>query len=63
MTFAEFVKHYGGLSAAARALGVPQSTANEWRGGIPKGRQFEIAVRTNGVLRVDDKYMRVRRVG
>jgi hypothetical protein len=55
MTFTQLVRHYGGLTAAARALQRPVTTVSTWRDGIPRAVQYEIQVLTRGKLRANGK--------
>lgn len=55
MTPDELIAHFGGLSAAARALGVKPPSVSEWKaaGRVPRVRQYQIEVVTDGALRAD----------
>ena len=45
MTPKQIVKHFGGQTAAAKALGLHRSTICQWirRNEVPRGQQYEIA--------------------
>ena len=60
MTPQDLQKHYGTQTAIARALGAAQSSVAEWfqNGRIPEGRQYQIELATNGVLRADKPALR-----
>ena len=54
MTYIQVVRHFGSLTAAAQALGLPLSTVSDWRDeGVPYGRQCEIQLRTDGALKAN----------
>jgi len=52
----EVVKHFGGISASAAALGVSRQAVHMWlrRRSIPKQRAYHIQVITGGALQVGD---------
>ena len=54
MTLKDITDHYGGLTAAAKALRLPVSTVSDWRRGVPFGRQCQIQLETGGKLRAID---------
>ena len=54
MTYTDILEHFGGLRPAAKALGLAVTTVNDWRDGVPYGRQCEIQIRTGGVLVADE---------
>lgn len=54
MTYDDLVDTYGGLSKAARALGLAKQTVHRWRdSGIPFEKQFIIQMKTKGRLKAD----------
>jgi len=47
-------KHYGSQRKAAQRLGLSEQVVSAWnRIGIPLGRQYQIEVETQGILRAD----------
>jgi hypothetical protein len=57
------VQYFGSQVAAAKALGVYQSSVAEWvaNGCIPEVRQYQIELATNGQLRADKPALRLER--
>jgi len=56
MQYQELVTHFGGLSAAGRALGIDRRRVFAWKGArIPSHWQSKIEVVTEGALRADDR--------
>lgn len=53
MTTRDAIKHYGGVSALARALGIDRRSVWKWGDRPPTGRQYELEVLTAGTLRAD----------
>lgn len=53
MTYDELIEHFGGLSEAARSLGLIRQTVHGWRDGVPLVRQMQIETLTHGALRAD----------
>lgn len=55
MTPDDLIQHFGGLTAAARALGVKPPSVSGWKsaGRIPSVRQYQIEVLTGGSLRAE----------
>lgn len=53
MTYTQIVKHFGGVSKAAQAIGMTRQCLYEWRrrGGIPYPRQLYIQEVSKGKLR------------
>lgn len=51
MDYQQVVDHFGGLTKAAKALGLPITTVHSWRSGIPYPRQCQIQIETRGRLR------------
>lgn len=60
MTYKELIKYYGTEANAASKLGKHSTQIYGWKyaGEIPKTAQFEIQVKSNGDLLVDEKYMK-----
>lgn len=59
MTKDQVISHFGGVNAAARALGLSQPSVTNWRDPLPVLRQLEIETLTRGALRAGpecDKY-------
>lgn len=56
MTPEQVVDHFGGSTKkAAKILGVTEMAIRKWikAGSVPKLRQYELQVRTGGILQVD----------
>ena len=55
MNYKQMVAHFGGLSKAAQALGLPRQTVHMWkrRGRIPSRWQIKAEARSDGKLRAD----------
>ena len=53
MTMQEVLDHYGSRKQLADALGLWSQTVYAWGDAIPLSRQYEIEVRTGGVLKAD----------
>lgn len=51
MTTKEAIDHYGGVKQLADALGIWPHVIYRWGIHPPKARQYEIEVKTGGVLR------------
>ena len=55
MTPKQAISFFGGRSELAKALGISYQSVQQWdeANKIPKGRQFEIQVITNGQLKTE----------
>lgn len=55
MTPKDVFDHYGSISETAKKLGVRYATVWHWQktGKVPPSRQYEIEVRTGGLLQAD----------
>jgi hypothetical protein len=53
VTTDEAIKHFGSLKKLADALGIWPQVIYKWGQNPPMARQYEIQVKTNGVLRAD----------
>jgi DNA-binding transcriptional regulator YdaS (Cro superfamily) len=55
MTPQQVIDHFKGQTAAARALGLAQSSVADWvaSGAVPKLRQWQIELATRGALQAD----------
>lgn len=52
MDYSTIVSHFGGVTKAAKALGLPITTVHSWkRIGVPYPRQCQVQVETRGRLR------------
>ena len=51
----DVIKHFGGASKVAEALGILNSAVSQWGDEIPMRRAFEIERITNGALKADFK--------
>jgi DNA-binding transcriptional regulator YdaS (Cro superfamily) len=49
------IKYFGGISKLAAALNVSPSSASQWGEYIPKGRAYEIEIKTGGKLKYTPK--------
>ncbi|MCX4186747.1 Cro/CI family transcriptional regulator [Methylophaga sp. OBS4] len=54
MTKDQAIKHFGGASKLANALGITKQAVNNWD-DIPDVRQYQIQVLTDGALKADRK--------
>lgn len=52
MTIDQVLKHFGGISEVAAAVGISYQAVYQWveNGAVPKGRQWEIQALTSGEL-------------
>lgn len=55
MTPQDLIAHYGTQAEIARVLGCKQPSVSEWfeNGVIPEGRQYQIEIATDGLLKAD----------
>jgi hypothetical protein len=53
MTMQEVLEHYGSRKRLADELGLWPQTVYQWGDTVPLLRQYEIEVRTGGVLKAD----------
>ena len=53
MTTQEAINHYGSTKKLADVLGVWPQVIYAWGDRPPMGRQYELEVKTDGVLRAD----------
>lgn len=53
MKTSEAIEHFGGLKKLADAIGVWPQVIYQWGDSPPMSRQYELEVRTNGVLKAD----------
>lgn len=53
MTTEQAIIHFGGLKKLADALGVWPQVIYAWGERPPKARQYELEVKTGGVLKAD----------
>ena len=60
MTPAQALAHYGSQAQIARSLGIRQPSVFLWfrNGRIPAGRQYQIELATQGILRADTPPLR-----
>jgi DNA-binding transcriptional regulator YdaS (Cro superfamily) len=54
MTKDEVIRHFGSVSATARALGIRQPSVTNWGKFPPADRQLQIQLVTGGKLRAED---------
>lgn len=61
MTYDDIIKHYGGMREAMTELaphGIYRQVLDNWKKtGVPKGRQYELFVLSDGALKVDKKFL------
>lgn len=59
----QVIDHFGGIPAAAVALGLKAPTIYDWikAGEIPEARQYQVEMATAGALRADKPALRVQR--
>lgn len=55
MTKTQAIKHYGSISALARALDVTYEAVRQWDEVIPELRQYQIERLTSGALKATPK--------
>lgn len=53
MTTKEVIKHFGSVKAVGFFLNIEPAAIRLWGEQPPKGRQFELELRTGGALKVD----------
>lgn len=53
MTTQEAIDHFEGVNSLARALGIWPQAIYKWGKYPPEQRQYEIEVKTNGLLRAE----------
>lgn len=49
------IKHFGGRSALAKALGINPASTHSWGETVPKLRQLQLEMLTGGKLKADPK--------
>lgn len=54
MTKSQAIKHFGSISALAKALGVTYEAVRQWQ-EVPELRQYQIERLTGGDLKADQK--------
>ncbi|MBA6096361.1 Cro/Cl family transcriptional regulator [Pseudomonas juntendi] len=54
MTKSQAIKHFGSISALAKALGVTYEAVRQWE-EVPELRQYQIERLTGGDLKADQK--------
>lgn len=54
MKTSEAIEHFGGLKKLADLLGIWPQVIYQWGEYPPKSRQYELEVRTNGVLKAEN---------
>ncbi len=52
------IKHFGGVGATARVLGISKQAVSKWPDPIPLGRQYQIEVLTEGKMRAERRTRR-----
>ena len=55
MTKKQAIKHFGSISALARALGVTYEAVRQWGEVIPELRQYQLEHLTGGALKATPK--------
>lgn len=53
MTTKEAINHFGGIKKLAEALGIWPHNVSRWGAHPPMARQYEIEVKSGGVLEAD----------
>lgn len=53
MTKTEAIEHFKTQANIARQLNRAKSTVSEWPEKLPRGVQFELAIKSKGALKVD----------
>lgn len=55
MTRTEAIKHFKGIPALARALGISYEAVRQWGEEVPELRQYQLECITNGALKAATK--------
>lgn len=55
MTKSQAIKHFGSVSALAKALGTTYEAVRQWEEEIPELRQYQIEVVSRGALKAAPK--------
>lgn len=55
MTKSQAIKHFGSVSALAKALGTTYEAVRQWEEEIPELRQYQIEVVSGGALKAAPK--------
>lgn len=55
MTRTEAIKHFKGIPALARALGISYEAVRQWGEEVPDLRQYQLECITNGALKASPK--------
>lgn len=55
MTKSQAIKHFGSVSALAKALGTTYEAVRQWEEEIPELRQYQIEVVSRGALKASPK--------
>lgn len=53
MLTADAISHFGGVGKLSEALGVSRAAIYQWGEFVPKGRQFEIEILSEGALKAN----------
>lgn len=53
MTTKEAIEHFGGIKELSAALGIWPHNVSRWGDRPPQARQYEIEVKSGGVLKAD----------
>jgi hypothetical protein len=53
MTRADAIKHFNGIPALARALGISYEAVRQWGPSVPELRQYQLERLTNGALKAE----------
>lgn len=54
MTLSEAIGVFGSISGIARIVGTTTQNVSSWKEKIPRCRQYELQVKSGGVLQADD---------
>jgi len=57
MTRDEAINWAGDVTALAKQLNMTTQAVYDWGETVPRGRQFELVVLSNGLLGLDEKYL------
>ncbi|WP_445399903.1 Cro/CI family transcriptional regulator [Zobellella sp. An-6] len=52
----DVIKHFGGVLATAKALGISHVAVSRWGEEIPQGRAYQIQVITKGKLKASPNF-------
>lgn len=60
MKKSDVIKFFGSIPKLAKFLNIDRTAVYQWGETIPENRQYELEVKTNGVLRSDYSVQKLR---